>query len=214
MVPPFPANLPARIKSLHSVSYGLEFSENEAQCPHGFTVSDYERKEHRMELNILHEVAALQRLTIGQLRQRFAELFGEATPPATAPGWSNASPGVCRPWPKATCPNAPADAPPNWPTTPTCARPAPKQSHHRHAGRSARAGQRRRRLISGCRRRARSSPAPTRASTLQVQVLTEGFAYAGAVYPSLSAVAKAITGRHCNGYHFFRNTLNQQKGDR
>ncbi|HWG43910.1 MAG TPA: DUF2924 domain-containing protein, partial [Gemmataceae bacterium] len=32
-----------------------------------------------MELNILHEVAALQCLTIGQLRQRFAEVFGEAT---------------------------------------------------------------------------------------------------------------------------------------
>ena len=32
-----------------------------------------------MELNIVNEVAALQRLTIGQLRQRFAELFGEAT---------------------------------------------------------------------------------------------------------------------------------------
>ena len=33
-----------------------------------------------MQLNILNEVAALQRLTVGQLRQRFAELFGEATP--------------------------------------------------------------------------------------------------------------------------------------
>jgi hypothetical protein len=32
-----------------------------------------------VELNILNEVAALQRLSIGQLRQRFAELFGEAT---------------------------------------------------------------------------------------------------------------------------------------
>ena len=32
-----------------------------------------------MELNIVNEVAALQRLTVGQLRQRFAELFGEAT---------------------------------------------------------------------------------------------------------------------------------------
>ncbi len=32
-----------------------------------------------MELNILNEVAALQRLSIGQLRQRFSELFGEAT---------------------------------------------------------------------------------------------------------------------------------------
>ena len=32
-----------------------------------------------MELNIVHEVATLERMTIGQLRQRFAELFGEAT---------------------------------------------------------------------------------------------------------------------------------------
>jgi hypothetical protein len=46
---------------------------------------------------------------------------------------------------------------------------------------------------------------------MQVQVLTEGFAYAGSVYPSLSAVAKAITGSHCNGFWFFRNTLNNHK---
>ena len=32
-----------------------------------------------MEVNIVHEVAALQPLSVGQLRQRFAELFGEAT---------------------------------------------------------------------------------------------------------------------------------------
>ena len=32
-----------------------------------------------MQLNITNEVATLQRLTIAQLRQRFAELFGEAT---------------------------------------------------------------------------------------------------------------------------------------
>jgi hypothetical protein len=32
-----------------------------------------------VELNILNEVAALQRLTIAQLRQRFSEVFGEAT---------------------------------------------------------------------------------------------------------------------------------------
>ena len=32
-----------------------------------------------MELNIVSEMAALQRLSIGQLRQRFAEVFGEAT---------------------------------------------------------------------------------------------------------------------------------------
>ena len=32
-----------------------------------------------MELNIVNQVAALRRLSISQLRQRFAEVFGEAT---------------------------------------------------------------------------------------------------------------------------------------
>ena len=40
--------------------------------------------------------------------------------------------------------------------------------------------------------------------TLQVQVLPQGFEFEGAVYKSLSAVAKAITGQHCNGFYFFR----------
>lgn len=39
---------------------------------------------------------------------------------------------------------------------------------------------------------------------LQVMVLADGFEFEGDVYKSLSAVAKAITGQHCNGYHFFR----------
>jgi hypothetical protein len=41
---------------------------------------------------------------------------------------------------------------------------------------------------------------------LQVTVLQSGFAYGGQVFASLSAVAKAITGSHCNGFHFFRLT--------
>jgi hypothetical protein len=32
-----------------------------------------------VELNIVNEVATLQRLSVGQLRQRFADLFGETT---------------------------------------------------------------------------------------------------------------------------------------
>lgn len=35
-------------------------------------------------------------------------------------------------------------------------------------------------------------------------VLTNGSEYDGKVYRSLSAVAKAVTGTHWNGYHFFR----------
>ena len=36
-----------------------------------------------------------------------------------------------------------------------------------------------------------------------VTVLPNGFEYDGKVYRSLSAVARAVTGTHWNGYHFF-----------
>ena len=37
-------------------------------------------------------------------------------------------------------------------------------------------------------------------------MLPSGFEFEGDVYKSLSAVAKKITGSHCNGYLFFRLT--------
>jgi hypothetical protein len=37
----------------------------------------------------------------------------------------------------------------------------------------------------------------------QFHVLPDGFEFEGEVYKSLSAVAKTITGTHCNGYLFF-----------
>ena len=39
---------------------------------------------------------------------------------------------------------------------------------------------------------------------MRVTVLADGFEYQGHVYRSLSAVAKAVTGTHTNGYLFFR----------
>jgi len=45
---------------------------------------------------------------------------------------------------------------------------------------------------------------------LEVEVLEQGFRYNGAVYASLSAVAKAITGTHCNGRSFFGLTGKEQ----
>ena len=39
---------------------------------------------------------------------------------------------------------------------------------------------------------------------LHVRILPKGFEFEGVVYQSLSAVAKAITGSHTNGYLFFR----------
>ena len=44
---------------------------------------------------------------------------------------------------------------------------------------------------------------------LEVKILADGFEHQGQVYPSLSAVAKAITGSHCNGFLFFKGCLNQ-----
>jgi Protein of unknown function (DUF2924) len=38
---------------------------------------------------------------------------------------------------------------------------------------------------------------------LQILVLPDGFEYAGRKFKSLSAVAKEITGSHCNGFLFF-----------
>ena len=39
---------------------------------------------------------------------------------------------------------------------------------------------------------------------LQVKVLDQGLEFEGQIFRSLSAVAKHITGNHCNGYLFFR----------
>jgi hypothetical protein len=37
----------------------------------------------------------------------------------------------------------------------------------------------------------------------QVQVLADGFVWQGVAYATLSALAKAMCGSHCNGYRFF-----------
>lgn len=44
---------------------------------------------------------------------------------------------------------------------------------------------------------------PYKGAVLEVKVLAQGFQYQGAIYRSLSAVAKTITGSHCSGYGFF-----------
>jgi hypothetical protein len=164
-----------------------------------------------MELNILNEVAALQRLTIGQLRQRFAELFGEATRASNriwlvkriawrlqALAEGDLSQRVRqRAIELARDADLRLNAPCSKPTTVT---PEPVNAPTPSS------------VPTPLDRRLPPPGTvltrPYKGQQLHVQVLTEGFAYAGTVYPSLSAVAKAITGSHCNGYHFFRATLN------
>jgi hypothetical protein len=43
-----------------------------------------------------------------------------------------------------------------------------------------------------------------RGQSVEVQILERGFLYQGQGYRSLSAVARAVTGGHWNGYLFFR----------
>ena len=44
---------------------------------------------------------------------------------------------------------------------------------------------------------------PYKGRTIAVTVLEDGFEYEGQRYGSLTAIAKAVTGSHWNGWHFF-----------
>jgi hypothetical protein len=162
-----------------------------------------------MELNVVNEVAALQRPTIAQLRQRFSELFGEATHAGNRAwlvrriAWrmQALAEGDLAERARRRAAELARDAdlrlnPPrsqtDTATTPEPVRVAAPIDH---------------RLPPPGTILTR----PYKGQLVQVQVLTEGFAYAGRVYPSLSAVAKAVTGSHTNGFHFFRNTLNHNQ---
>ena len=163
-----------------------------------------------MELNIVHEVATLERLTVGQLRQRFAELFGEATQASNRTwlvkriAWllQALAEGDLSERARRRAAELARDAdlrlnPPQRQATATAATPEPARTPAPVDDRLPPPGT----ILTR----------PYKGQLVQVQVLTEGFAYAGRVYPSLSAVAKAVTGSHTNGYHFFRNTLNHNK---
>ncbi len=158
-----------------------------------------------MELNVGKELAALKKLTVNELRRRYAEVFGDQTKTgnkvwlvkriiwrlqAMAEGdlserarrravelANDADLRMNPPKVKATIPFAGADV-----TTATV----------RTRGND------------------RLPPAGTlitreyKGELMQVRVVSNGFEFEGDTFKSLSAVAKKITGTHCNGYLFFR----------
>ena len=161
-----------------------------------------------MDLNIAKEVAALRRMTVKELRSRYAEVFGEPTNgnhkvwltrriawrlQALAEGdlserarrraaeLANDADIRMNP-PKAL----PAAAPEELTTT--------RVMRFQPDDRLPPPGTILTRKYKG--------------QTLQVKVLAEGFEFEGQVYGSLSAVAKAVTGSHCNGFLFFHLTAN------
>jgi hypothetical protein len=157
-----------------------------------------------MERNVGRELAALQRLTVPQLRDRYAELFGEVARTnnrvwlvrrlawrlqALAEGDLSERARL-----RAAELANDADLRLNPPRLAPAAAP-PERTHtaaleSRPDGRLPPPGTVLSRAYKG--------------RTLQVQVLPQGFAFEDQVYRSLSAVAKAVTGSHCNGFLFFR----------
>jgi Protein of unknown function (DUF2924) len=161
-------------------------------------------------LNVGKEVAALQRLTTKELRDRYAELFGEQTH-ANNKAWlvkrlawrlqARAEGGLSeRALRRAAELADDADlrlSPPR-PQLPMAA------PGHTASAPFKNSADYRLPLPGTTINRAYKN------KNLQVHVLQQGFEFEGAVYKSLSAVAKAITGSHCSGYLFFG--LTQQGG--
>jgi len=156
-----------------------------------------------MELNVHREVAAMRRLGAKELRARYAEVFGETTA-AHNKAWlirriawrlqSLAEGGLSERARRRAAELAhDADLRMGPPRPQAAAAPAAALA-----------------VAAGPPRDPRLPPVGSvlarvyRGQTLRVRVRADGFEFEGAAYPSLSAVAKAITGSHCNGYLFFR----------
>jgi hypothetical protein len=157
-----------------------------------------------MEINIGRELAALQRLTVPQLRTRYAEVFGEhantnnRTWLVRRLAWrlqslaeGDLSERARRRAAELACDADLRMSPPRQtletaPQVRTCT----ARLESRPDGRLPPPGTVIARAYKG--------------RTVQAKVLAEGFEYEGDVYRSLSAVAKAVTGSHCNGFLFFR----------
>src|SRR5262245_15265319 len=159
-----------------------------------------------MSLEITREVAALERMTVGQLRARYAEVFSEPTA-ANHKGWlvkriawrlQALEEGDLSERAKRRAAELANDAdlrlsPPRLELVGA----APERTTTRVL--AAKADDRLPPPGAVITRRYKGED-------LQVKVLPAGFEFQGEVFPSLSSVAKAVTGSHCNGFLFFRLT--------
>jgi hypothetical protein len=160
-----------------------------------------------MNANLAHELATLEQLTVAALRARYAELFGEETRVGNKLwlirriAWrlQALAEGDLSQRARQRAAELAQDADVRL-SPPQAARMVPSPTPTTPSSRSRRQPY------------PRLPPAGTiltrsyKGETLQVRVLRHGLEFEGKVYPSLSAVAKAITGSHCSGYLFFRLT--------
>ena len=158
-----------------------------------------------MALNIGKEVSAMKRMTVAELRERYAEVFGEACR-SNHKQWlvkriawrlqANEEGDLSersrrRAAELANDADLRMKAPPPKKQPPVpCGRKAQATIARSHDSRIPMPGTLLTREYKG--------------ETVHVTVLPSGFDYEGEVYPSLSAAAKAITGSHTIGFLFFR----------
>ncbi|RLC08693.1 MAG: DUF2924 domain-containing protein [Deltaproteobacteria bacterium] len=156
-----------------------------------------------MDMNAGKEVARLRRMTVAELRERYAEVFGEETRSRHKDylvrriAWrlqANAE-GDLSERARRRAMELAADADVRLTAPRNKAAPAAGQTkvatlHISQDDRLPMPGAVLTRQYKG--------------RTIEVRVLPDGFEYEGEIYKSLSAVAKAVTGTHWNGYHFFQ----------
>jgi hypothetical protein len=163
-------------------------------------------------LNIAKEVAAMERMTIDQLRSRYAEVFGEPTQ-GRHKDWlvkriawriqANAE-GDLSERARRRAAELANDA--DLRLTPPRPSRVTTDAHERTTTLATRV------CPSNDLMPGTMLEREYKGRTLHVTVLPDGFEFEGERYKSLTAVAKAVTGKHWNGYHFFG--LRSQGGDR
>jgi hypothetical protein len=159
-----------------------------------------------VQLNLTRELALLRQMSVPELRDKYAEVFGEATKTANRAwlvkrvAWrlQALAEGDLSERARRRAEELARDAdlrlnPPKGDAVPD-ERPVPRTIAFKADGRLPVPGTVLTRRYKG--------------NNLQIRVLADGFEFDGQVYGSLSAVARAITGSHCNGYLFFRDALN------
>lgn len=158
-----------------------------------------------MSLNMRKELAALEQMTVGQLQERYVEIFGEPVRSRHRQylirriAWrlqANAEGGLSeRALRRAEELANVADVrvtPPRAATVERNEPPAAANAVCVHVAADSRLPQVGSQIIRKHKGR-----------TVTVTVLADGFEYEGERYRSLSAIAKAVTGSHINGFRFF-----------
>ena len=157
-----------------------------------------------MQMNVAKEVAALPRMTVMELKAKYADVFGEATN-ANNKAWlvkriswrlQAVAEGSLSERARQRAAELANDADVRLSPPKVKAAPTPEERAKAMTLR-----------FKGDRRLPPPGSLITRqykGETLCVMVLADGFEFEGERFKSLSSVAKAITGQHCNGYHFFQ----------